>query len=60
VRAAGAWFKAIEGNDSFYVVQKAFKFMPAKKQIARWVGFLRDVKVCDSRVADRACPRIKD
>jgi hypothetical protein len=25
------WFKAIEGNDSFYVVQKAFKFMPAKK-----------------------------
>ncbi len=54
------WFKAIEGNDSFYIVQKAFKFMPAKKQIVRWVGYLRDVKVCDSRVADRACPQIKD
>src|SRR5271157_5725092 len=54
------WFKAIEGNDSFYVVQKAFKFMPTKEQIVRWVGYLRNVKVCDSRVADRACPQIKE
>ena len=54
------WFKAVEGNDGFYVVQKAFKFMPTKEQIVRWVGYLRDVKVCDSRVADHACPQTKD
>jgi len=50
------WFKAIQGNDSFYVVQKAFRFMPAKDQIAKWVGYLKAVRVCDSRLKDRACP----
>jgi hypothetical protein len=54
------WFKAVQGNDSFYVVQKAFKFAPSKQQITRWVGYLKSVRVCDSRLADRACPRSKD
>jgi hypothetical protein len=54
------WFKAVQGNDSFYVVQKAFKFAPSKEQIARWVGFLKAVRVWDSRLADRACPQSKD
>jgi hypothetical protein len=54
------WFKAMRGNDSFYVVQKAFKFTPTKEQIARWIGYLRAVRVCDSRIADRACPQTKD
>jgi hypothetical protein len=51
------WFKGIQGNDSFYVVQKAFKFNPNKQQIARWIGYLKAVRVCDSRIADRACPQ---
>lgn len=51
------WFKAVEGNDSFYLVQKAFKFEPSQDQITRWMGYLRKVSVCDSRIADRACPR---
>jgi hypothetical protein len=51
------WFKAVQGNDSFYLVQKAFKFAPSKEQIGRWVGYLKAVRVCDSRLADRACPR---
>jgi hypothetical protein len=50
------WFKGIQGNDSFYVVQKAFKFNPSKQQIARWIGYLKAVRVCDSRIAERACP----
>ena len=53
------WFKAIQGQDSFYVVQKAFKFMPSQEQAARWLKFLTDVKVCDSRLPDRTCPRTK-
>jgi hypothetical protein len=51
------WFKAVQGNDSFYLVQKAFKFEPSKEQITRWMGYLRKVSVCDSRIADRACPK---
>ena len=35
------WFKAVQGNDSFYVVQKAFRFAPSKQQITRWVGYLK-------------------
>ena len=54
------WIKGVQGNDSFYVVQKAFKFTPSKEQITRWIGYLKGVMVCDSRIADRACPRTKD
>jgi hypothetical protein len=50
------WIKGVQGNDSFYVVQKAFKFMPNKEQITRWVEYLKAVRVCDSRLAERACP----
>jgi hypothetical protein len=60
-RQAGiTWFKAVQGNDSFYVVQKAFKFEPSKEQITRWMDYLRKVSVCDSRIADRACPKTAD
>jgi hypothetical protein len=54
------WFKAVQGNDSFYVVQKAFKFAPSKEQIGRWTGYLKAVRVCDTRLADRACPKSED
>jgi hypothetical protein len=53
------WFKAVQGNDSFYLVQKAFKFMPKQDQATRWLKYLTDVKVCDSRLADRQCPRTR-
>ena len=48
--------KAIQGRDSFYVVQKAFRFRPDKTQIETWSRYLRGVYVCDSRLADQACP----
>jgi hypothetical protein len=54
------WFKAVQGNDSFYLVQKAFRFEPSKEQITRWMGYLRNVSVCDARIADRACPKTAD
>ena len=53
------WFKAIQGNDSFYVVQKAFKFAPSQDQIVQWTRYLKSVGVCDSRLPDRACPKTK-
>jgi hypothetical protein len=50
------WFKAMQGNDSFYLVQKAFKFAPAKEQNVEWTGWLKSVVVCDTRLPERACP----
>ena len=50
------WFKAIQGHDSFYVVQKAFKFDPSKDQIVQWTRYLKKVAVCDTRLKARACP----
>jgi hypothetical protein len=49
------WFKAIQGNDSFYIVQVAFKAWPSKEQITQWMGYLKEVTVCDTRLPDRAC-----
>jgi hypothetical protein len=49
------WFKAIKGNDSFYLVQKAYRFDPSKDQITHWMQYFRSVTVCDTRLADRQC-----
>ncbi len=51
--------KAIQGSDSFYVVQEAFRSKPDKAQIEQWSRYLRSVFVCDTRIADRACPTAK-
>jgi len=48
--------KAIEGNDSFYLVQVAFRYEPTEADIIRWMNYLRDVQVCDSRLPGQACP----
>lgn len=53
------WMKAIRGNDSFYVVQKAFKFTPSDAQVTTWTQYLAGVSVCDSRRPDRACPKTR-
>jgi len=51
------WFKSIAGNDSFYVVQKAFRFEPSKEQVTRWTTYLSDVMVCDNRTKERRCKK---
>ena len=50
------WFKAVQGNDSFYLVQKAFKYMLSNDQVTQTMKYLGAVTVCDSRIADRSCP----
>lgn len=49
------WMKAIQGRDSFYLVQKAFKFEPTAEQRKEWGGYLDSVRVCDTRLVDRPC-----
>lgn len=50
------YLKAIQGNDSFYLVQVAFRHEPSPDEITQWMNYLQDVQVCDSRIAARACP----
>ena len=50
------YLKAIKGNDSFYLVQVAFRYEPSDEDITRWIQYLKEVQVCDSRIPERACP----
>jgi hypothetical protein len=50
------WFKAIQGNDSFYRVQVSLKVQPSEEVSVRWMDYLKRVRVCDTRLPDRACP----
>jgi hypothetical protein len=50
------WFKGIQGNDSFYLVQVSLKVRPSDEVSTRWMDYLKRVRVCDTRLPDRACP----
>jgi hypothetical protein len=50
------YMKAIQGNDSLYLVQVAFRFEPSEADVTQWINYLKEVKVCDSRIAEQACP----
>jgi hypothetical protein len=52
------YFKAIQGADSFYLVQKAFRFEPSQEQVGQWMKYLRFVSVCDTRSAAHPCPKV--
>lgn len=47
--------KAIKGNDSFYLVQRAVRGVPTPAQLERTKQYLDGVSVCDTRVAARPC-----
>jgi len=51
-----AYLKAILGNDSFYLVQVAFRYEPSPDDVTQWMNYLKGVHVCDSRIPERACP----
>jgi hypothetical protein len=54
-RPETTWFKGIQGNENFYIVQKAFRFSPNREQVTRWIGYLKSITVCDSRMKEHAC-----
>jgi hypothetical protein len=53
------WFKGVQGRDSFYLVQKAYKAEPTPKQLKTWSAFLDNAKVCDSRTPGALGQRCK-
>jgi len=50
------YLKAIQGSDSFYLVQVAFRHEPTDDEITQWMKYFKQVQVCDSRIPERACP----
>lgn len=50
------YLKAIQGNDSFYLVQVAFRYEPSEEDVTQWIQYLKKVQVCDSRIPEQACP----
>jgi hypothetical protein len=51
--------KAIKGNDSFYVVQRAVRSVPTPERLETMKKYIESVSVCDSRLPARACPIVK-
>jgi hypothetical protein len=49
-------FKAIQGQSSFYIVQKAFKSFPSEERIQHWMLKLREVTLCDPGSKSHPCP----
>jgi hypothetical protein len=50
------YMKAIQGNDSFYLIQVAFRFEPSNDEVTQWMNYMREVIVCDTRISEQACP----
>jgi len=53
-------FRAIEGADSFYAIQYAFRSIPTQDQIKAAAHYLGTVNVCDTRTKDHPCMELKD
>ncbi len=51
--------KAIKGNDSFYVVQRAVRSVPSPDQLETMKKYIESVGVCDSRSSTAPCPMVK-
>ena len=47
--------KAIKGNDSFYLVQRAFRGVPTPAQLEQTKAYLDGVSVCDTRLPAHPC-----
>jgi hypothetical protein len=52
-------FRAIQGNDSFYLVQWATKFDITPEQRENITKFFSTVNVCDTRTSEHPCPDLK-
>lgn len=48
--------KVILGNDSTYFAIKSWRSELDMAEVANWTQFMKRVWVCDSRIAERACP----
>jgi len=50
------FYKAIQGNDNFYLVSRTFRLGPSQAQIEQSGTYLASVTVCDSKRSGHPCP----
>ncbi len=51
-------FRAIKGNDSFYLVQRAVRSVPDEARLQQVRQYLETVSLCDTRRPAHACPKL--
>jgi len=49
-------FRALKGNDSFYLVQRAVRAVPDEARLLQMRQYLETVSLCDTRRPAQACP----
>jgi hypothetical protein len=49
-------FRAIKGNDALYLVQRAWRAVPAQQDVDETMQALAHVMVCDTRASEHPCP----
>jgi hypothetical protein len=54
------WMKGVQGRDSFYLVQKAFRSEPTPQQVKSVDALLAAAKVCDTRIPGQKCKPVKE
>jgi hypothetical protein len=52
-------FRAIKGNDSFYLVENAVRANPTSEQLSQMAHEIGSSNVCDGRSKDHPCPDLK-
>lgn len=52
-------FRAVKGNDSFYLVQRAVRVAAAPELLERLRKYLADVSVCEAGSREHPCPDLK-
>ncbi len=53
------FFRAVKGNDSFYIVQRAARAIPGQAQLTKMSQYLDTTTVCDTRTTEHPCPDLK-
>jgi hypothetical protein len=53
------FFRAVKGNDSFYIVQRAARAIPGQAQLGKMTEYLDTTTVCDTRTTEHPCPDLK-
>jgi hypothetical protein len=52
-------FRAIQGSDSFYVVQRAVRSAASPEQVEKMKKYLGEVSVCEAGSPQHPCPDLK-
>ena len=52
-------YKAVKGNDAFYMVKKIWLSVPSEESFSTWSNYLGNISVCDTRVSEHPCPPLE-